>query len=100
VRVTLSGEIGPDVDLNLDDLNSGALHVDGGGQSGSQLVVVARLGRVSVGYDLEALSDERTVRGQFVRDVRAATDLTDDQRRKVLTTGLRALDGRQDLEVR
>jgi hypothetical protein len=89
-RVTLSGEVGPDLDLNLDEL----------GEFPSTLVVVARLGKIAVGYDLGALADERTVRGQFVRDVGEAVDLTDEQRRKVLITGLRALDGRQDLEVR
>jgi DNA repair exonuclease SbcCD nuclease subunit len=89
-RVTLSGEVGPDLDLNLDEL----------GEFPSTLVVVARLGKITVGYDLGALADERTVRGQFVRDVGEAVDLTDEQRRKVLITGLRALDGRQDLEVR
>jgi hypothetical protein len=47
------------------------------------------------------LALEQTVRGQFVRDVRADPTLTDDQRRRVLVTGLRALDGRTDeLDVR
>ncbi len=87
VRVTLEGEVGPDVDVNLADLKD--------------LAAVVRLGRVNVGYDLDLLAEERTVRGQFVRDVRGARDLTDEQRRKVLITGLRALDERrQDLEVR
>jgi exonuclease SbcD len=90
VRVTLSGEVAPEVELNLDDL----------GEMPPTLVVVPRLGKITVGYDLAALADERTVRGQFVRDVGAAADLTDEQRRKVLITGLRALDGRPDLEVR
>ena len=49
-------------------------------------------------YDIEALRRERTVRGQFVRDVLAAADLDDEQRRRVLVTGLRALDGRDDLD--
>lgn len=90
VRATLTGEIGPEVELNLDDLADVAPH----------LLLVPRLGRVTVGYDLAVLADERTVRGQFVRDVHAATELTEDQRRRVLVTGLRALEGRQDLEVR
>jgi hypothetical protein len=38
------------------------------------------------------------VRGQFVRD--ALTEIPDEeQRRKVVLTGLRALEGRADLEV-
>lgn len=89
VRVTLEGEIGPEVDLTTDDL----------GEPPPGLVMVARLGRITVGYDFDALAQERTVRGQFVRDVREAASLTEDQRAKVLVTGLRALDGRADLEA-
>jgi DNA repair protein SbcD/Mre11 len=92
VRVTLSGEIGPDVDLRLQDL--AALPVP-------QLdALLPRMGKISVAYDFGRLKDEQTVRGQFVRDVLADDSLTDAQRRRVLVTGLRALDGRGDeLEV-
>lgn len=86
VRVTLSGDVAPEVDVRLDDVRD--------------LAAVVRLGRITVDYDLDVLAEENTVRGQFVRDVRSA-DLTDDVRRRVLVTGLRALDGRrQELEVR
>jgi len=62
--------------------------------------LVPRLGRVCVAYDYDRLAEEPTVRGQFVRDVLAAAELTEDERRRVLVTGLRALDGRGDeLEV-
>ncbi len=93
VRVTLTGEIGPDVDLRPEDVRQErvAPHLTG---------VVARLGALSVAYDLDTLAEERTVRGQFVRDVLGAVDLTEERRRRVLVTGLRALDGRVDLEVR
>jgi exonuclease SbcD len=92
-RVTLCGEVSPDVDLRLNDI--AALAVPG------LDAVVPRLGAVSVAYDFEELALEQTVRGQFVRDVRADPTLTDDQRRRVLVTGLRALDGRTDeLDVR
>jgi DNA repair exonuclease SbcCD nuclease subunit len=87
VRVTLSGEIAPQVELDLADLDDIAPHLD---------ALVTRLGPVSVGYDYDRLAQEQTVRGQFVRDVRAA-DLDADQRRRVLVTGLRALDGQRDL---
>ena len=92
VRVTLTGEVGPDVDLRLRDVESLSVpHLDG---------LVPRLGRVSVSYDFGRLQEEQTVRGQFVRDVLADSHLSDDQRRRVLVTGLRALDGRADeLEV-
>lgn len=93
VRVTLSGEVGPDVDLRVDDIATiRPANID---------ALVPRLGRISVAYDYDRLAEEPTVRGQFVRDVRADPNLPDDQRRRVLITGLRALDGRRDeLEVR
>lgn len=85
VRVTLGGEIGPDVDLRPADLVAAAPHLD---------ALVARFGDVGVAYDFAAIAEEPTVRGRFVRDVRADTGLDDDTRRRVLVTGLRALDGR------
>lgn len=93
VRVTLTGELDPDVDLHPEDMKvaSVAPHL---------AAVVVRLGSLSVAYDLDALAEERTIRGTFVRDVLGATNLTEDRRRRVLVTGLRALDGRSDLEVR
>lgn len=92
VRITMAGEIGPDVDLRLQDVAS--LHPP-------QLdALVPRLGRVSVSYDFDRLRDQQTVRGQFVRDVLESDELSEDERRRVLVTGLRALDGRgDDLEV-
>jgi DNA repair exonuclease SbcCD nuclease subunit len=95
VRVTLCGALGPDVDLRLQDIEQ--LHP-------SNLdALVAQFGSVSVALsnDYELLAKEQTVRGQFVRDVIAANSLTDDQRHRVLVTGLRALNDRVDeLEVR
>jgi len=90
-RVTVAGEVGPEVEVSLAGLAEAAP---------AGLSVVPRLGRVTVRYDFDALAAEKTVRGQFVRSVRAADELSDDQRRRILITGLRALDGRrQDLEV-
>jgi exonuclease SbcD len=92
-RVTVCGEVGPDVDLRLHDIAT--LAVPG------LDMVIPRVGAVSVAYDFARLAQEQTVRGKFVRDVVAAPALTDDQRRRVLVTGLRAMDGRGDeLEVR
>jgi DNA repair protein SbcD/Mre11 len=92
VRVTLSGEIGPNVDLRLQDVASLSVpHLD---------ALVPRLGRITAAYNFDMLQNEQTVRGQFVRDVLGADELDSDQRRRVLITGLRALDGRNDeLEV-
>ncbi len=90
VRVTLTGEVAPDIDVRLADLTGVGRHLE---------ALVPRLGRITVGYDFDALAAENTVRGQFVRDVLDA-ELDDEDRRRVLVTGLRALDGRADeLEV-
>ena len=90
VRLTLIGEVGTVVDLAESDLlhDAGAAGLDG-------LIIRSR---IRPGYDLASIGHEPTVRGQFVRDVQAA-DLSDEDRMRVLTTGLRALDGRADLEV-
>ena len=50
------------------------------------------------GYDVEAIREETTVRGQFVRDVLSA-GLDPEDVRRIMITGLRALDGRDDLDV-
>ncbi len=90
-RLTLVGELSPGVDIHLpEDLADVAAGMD---------TVVSRWGDIRLGYDLDVLRQEQTVRGQFVRDVLAAEDLSEEQRRRVLLTGLRALDGRDDLEV-
>ena len=91
VRVTVSGEVAPELDLQLADLNGVAPHLE---------ALVTRLGTVRVAYDFDSLANERTVRGQFVADVLAAEHLNEPTRRRVMITGLRALDGRsQELEV-
>jgi len=91
VRVTLTGDVGPDVNVDLGDLTDVGSHLD---------ALVSRLGRVEVTYDFAALASEQTVRGRFVRDVQSAPEVDEDTRRRVLVTGLRALDGRTaELEV-
>jgi len=89
-RVTLEGELAPQVELQLHDLAGVAPRLD---------AVVPRVGAMQASYDFDAIAEEPTVRGQFVKDVRAS-DLSHDLKRRVLTTGLRALSGRKDLEVR
>jgi DNA repair exonuclease SbcCD nuclease subunit len=88
-RVTLSGELAPELDLKPAELEDVAPSLE-------RLRI--RVGAMRPGYDLDTIALEPTVRGQFVRDVRSA-DLQEDTRRRVLLTGLRALDGRDDLEV-
>jgi len=58
---------------------------------------MVRTGALTPAYDLDAIHAEMTVRGQFARDTLGIVD--EDRRRRVLITGLRALEGRSDLEV-
>jgi DNA repair exonuclease SbcCD nuclease subunit len=92
VRLSLHGELSPSADLRPEQDVAGIA----GDLSCEQVVV--RTDGLRVGYDLEALADERNVRGEFVRSVQGA-DLDADERHRVLVTGLRALEGRDDLEV-
>jgi len=87
-RVTLSGALATAVDFKLEDVIALGAELDG---------IVARVKELHPAYDLEAIAREQTVRGQFVRDVRTSV-MPDDERERVLTVGLRALDGRTDLE--
>ena len=89
-RVHLVGELATDLDLEaigLADLQ------------GSLDALMIRSGRLRPGYDLESIRHEATVRGHFVRDLAARTDLTPERHNAILQTGLRALDGRADLVV-
>ena len=88
-RVALIGELHADVDLSLGDLAY---------ERGTLDALVLHADELRIAYDVERLSQEQTVQGQFVRDVRAA-DLDPETRQRVLVTGLRALHGRKDLEV-
>jgi DNA repair exonuclease SbcCD nuclease subunit len=89
VRVTLQGELAPGMALDIAELQRLGEHLDG---------LVIRAGEIRIGHDVEAIAAEQTVRGQFVRD--AMESITDpDTRRRVVLTGLRALEGRPDLEV-
>lgn len=88
-RVTLIGEVASSVQVDAGELAEVAAHLEG---------VVVRLEGLSAGYDLTEIAGEATVRGQFVRD--ATSEIDDpDLRRRVVLTGLRALEGRRDLGV-
>jgi len=89
VRVTLRGEVAPEVLVDPGRLR----------RPPEVTAWVVRADQVTYGYDLAALRAEPTVRGQFVRDVEADPSLSDEMRRAVLLTGLRAFDGRADLAV-
>ncbi len=89
-RLTVTGELEPAVDLHEEDLRDALLEVFG--------AVQVRQRSLHAGYDIEGIRRENTVRGAFVNDVLAA-DLPEDEKRRVLMAGLRALDGRDDLDV-
>jgi DNA repair protein SbcD/Mre11 len=88
-RITLNGEVSEHIDLDATELEDVRAGLD---------AMTVRTGTLRPPYDVEAIAIEPTVRGQFVKDV-LASDLPPDMRRQVLMTGLRALDGRNDLEV-
>jgi DNA repair exonuclease SbcCD nuclease subunit len=88
-RVTVEGELGTDVDVTLSDLAGCAPWMDG---------VLPRFGEIHLAIDIDALMGQPTVEGRFAGDV-MASNLSDDEKRRVLTTGLRALRGRDDLDV-
>ncbi len=89
VRITLEGDLGSEAELSLSDLREIAPNLDG---------LVIRPGLLRVGYDIDKIAAEETVAGQFVRDVRES-GLPAEATSRILVTGLRALQGRKDLEV-
>lgn len=88
LRLSVEGEMHPDMHLEESHLRQGLRDFD----------AFQIRWEVRPAYDLDALREEDTVRGQFVRDVLEA-GLAEDEERRVLVTGLRALDGRKDLGV-
>ncbi len=88
IRVTLQGEVAPSLELDRRELARIAAATPD---------LVIRVGEVATGYDLEQIEREATVRGHFVRAAGAIED--PERRRRVVLTGLRALEGRHDLEV-
>jgi exonuclease SbcD len=88
-RINLTGALEREVELHPRDLVDAARNLDG---------VSFRLEGLSVAYDWDLLAGEQTVRGEFVREVRGA-GLPAEEARRVLVMGLRALEGRTDLEV-
>jgi hypothetical protein len=89
-RVQLNGELGRDIDIQALDFDDLKLGLDAPPS--------IRFGVYSVAYNLAELSQEPTVKGQFIRDVQSS-GLPVDERQRIIITGLRALDGRTDLEV-
>lgn len=87
-RITLIGELDPDVQLHESDVRDAVDSFD----------AVSIDSDTRPGYDIEAIRQEPTVRGQFVEDVLQA-HLPPAEERRILLVGLRAFDGRKDLDV-
>jgi DNA repair exonuclease SbcCD nuclease subunit len=88
-RVTVSGELAPDVRFQESDLQDIDTALD---------YLQCLEGDVRVAYDFAQLRQEATVRGEFVRMVTEA-GMDPDHEKAVLIVGLRALEGREDLDV-
>ena len=88
-RVTMRGELSADLDFSPKDLSEVRHSLEG---------LLLRVGELQPAFNFEAIAKEPTVRGQFVRDLLIA-EMEPRKRNRVLVTGLRALDGRRDLEV-
>ena len=89
VRLAVHGDLHPDVDLRDVDLRDALSSFDAAQIDYDDL---------RPGYDIDAIKLEHTVRGQFVRDV-LDWSASSRERRRVLIAGLRAFDGREDLDV-
>lgn len=89
-RVTLTGDMAPEIDIQAVDFEDVAPSLDS--------PPIIRFESLTMAYNLNQIGQEPTIRGQFVRDVQAS-DLAPEERQRVIITGLRALEGRDDLEV-
>ena len=88
-RVALIGELSRNIDIRLADFSTLESSLDS---------LVVTMGDLHVAHDVDLIAEEQTGRGEFVRSV-FDQNLPDDDKRRILFTGLRALDGRDDLEV-
>lgn len=89
-RVAVTGEVDGKLGITEADLTTARGDLD---------ALVIHQVRLRPADDLEQIAGEATVRGEFVRMVRAAADLNPEDRELVLIAGLRALGGRGDLQV-
>jgi DNA repair exonuclease SbcCD nuclease subunit len=89
-RVTLNGEVPADLDFNAKDFADVEHSMEG---------LLLRVGKLQPSFNFEVIGKEPTVRGQFVRDVMAVADMDPEKRNRVLVTGLKALEGKRNLEV-
>lgn len=89
IRITVTGEIATSLDLSEVDLRAALDRFD---------ALQLRYQDLRSAHDFEAIRDEPTVQGQFVADV-LDSDLDHQEKRRVLTVGMAALQGRDDLDI-
>lgn len=90
LRISLSGEVEPDVDL-------GSIETSISDEMPDAAAVVVQADRVRRALDIDRFKDEHSIRGEFVRAVLACDDLDAELRARVVATGLAALEGRDEL---
>jgi DNA repair exonuclease SbcCD nuclease subunit len=96
IRLRLIGEVDPALDFDpLVDCDPDQL----GLHRGPDRALVVEASALRWAYDLAAIRDEVSVRGELLRRVTALPEVTPGDRDLVLRMGLRALAGRTDLEV-
>ena len=89
-RLTVLGDLEPSLDFQEETIREQLLE--------SFEAVQIRKSELHIAYDLDEIRQEPTVRGLFVEDVMEA-ELPEEEKRRILRMGLRALDARDDLEV-
>jgi DNA repair exonuclease SbcCD nuclease subunit len=87
-RIRFTGSLSPDVVVRREDL---------AGVTPDRTYPLIEWA-VTVDHDLDELTGEQTVRGQFARDI-LGIDLDDERKQRVLLIGLRALAGSDVLEA-
>lgn len=95
VRIDLVGTVRPEVLIGAEELNA---VLDPILDSRFEDWMI-RADGLRHGYDIDAYAAEASVRGAFVSDVLAHSDYDDWTRQQIIEIGLRAFEGRQDLEV-
>ena len=86
VRVNLTGEVSYDCDGIEKELEKQLEH---------SYYFVNVKSKVLQKYNLEEISGDISLRGEFLRTVLACNDYTDDEKQSIISLGLRALDGRE-----
>ena len=82
VKVTLTGEITEDTDINVDAYLQ---------QFASQFFFIKIYDETTIAIDYEKYRKDISLKGEFVRHVEEQTDISQEEKSKIIITGLRAL---------